>query len=34
MSISTGRFQLYVVITTMAVVAALQFSLVYLVFAR
>lgn len=34
MSTSTGRFQLYVVIATMAVVAALQFALVFLVFAR
>jgi hypothetical protein len=30
----TSRFQLYIVIATMAMVAALQFSLVYLVFAR
>lgn len=34
MRISKGRFQLYVVVATMAAVAALQFSLVYLVFGR
>jgi hypothetical protein len=34
MSTSTSRFQLYFVVAAMALVAALQFSLVYMIFAR